>query len=200
MSDRQQLDGTQPEAASAVDTSAGNPDAPGAHAGAGTPDPQRARKAIDDFPIRSTGEDEVTRREFIRYLTLGSGGLAIATTGIAGLTTVRQPAPREPMEVVAVDEIDVGGSYLFSYPTEDDPAILLRPTPDDVLGFSQRCTHLACVVYYDHDEGQLVCPCHNGFFDATDGQVLAGPPERPLNSIDLEIREGVVWAVGGGGH
>jgi Rieske Fe-S protein len=178
---------------------------PSAPARADSEDPEaeslyRVRKALNDFPIRASEEDAVTRREFVRYLALGSGGLAIGTAGIAALASLRRPAAREPMEVVALDDVDVGGTHLFSYPTDDDPAILLRPTPEDVLAYSQRCTHLACVVYYAHDDGELVCPCHNGHFDAADGRVLAGPPERPLNMIDLEIRDGVVWALGGGGH
>jgi Rieske Fe-S protein len=159
-----------------------------------------AEKWRQDFPFTAGGEDEVTRREFVRYLTLGSVGAAVGSLGLAGMTQARRPADREPMEVVAVDEIDVPGSHLFRYPTPDDPAILIRPTADEILGFSQRCTHLACVVYYAHDDGELICPCHNGHFDATDGRNIAGPPQRPLNRIDLEIRDGVVWAVGGGGH
>ena len=161
------------------------------------PSPEKWRQ---DFPFTAGGEDEVTRREFVRYLTLGSVGAAVGSFGLAGMTQARVPADREPMEVVAVDDIDVPGNYLFRYPTPDDPAILIRPTAEEILGFSQRCTHLACVVYYAHDEGELICPCHNGHFDATDGRNIAGPPQRPLNRIDLEIRDGVVWAVGGGGH
>lgn len=153
-----------------------------------------------DFPLTSHGEEEVTRREFVRYLTLGSAGLAVSSVGLAAWTTLRQPAMRRPLEIVAVDEVPVGGEYLFSYPTENDPAILIRPGEDELRAFSQRCTHLACVVIWEAGTDEFVCPCHNGYFDARDGRVLAGPPERPLNSIDLEVREGVVWAVGGGGH
>lgn len=154
----------------------------------------------EDFPYTAEGEDQVTRREFVRYLTLGSVGAAVGSVGLAGMTQLRRQPEREPMEVVAVDQIDIGGSYLFRYPTDHDPAILIRPTEDELLGFSQRCTHLACVVYYEHDASELICPCHNGHFDAQDGRNVAGPPQRPLNRIDLEIRDGVVWAVGGGGH
>jgi Rieske Fe-S protein len=153
-----------------------------------------------DFPYAAHDEEEVTRREFVRYLTLGSAGLAAASVGLATWTSVRRPTPREPKEIAPLEDIPVGREYLFAYPTDDDPAILLRPTEDELRAFSQRCTHLACVVYYEHDAGELICPCHNGHFDARDGLVLAGPPERPLNAIDLEVRDGVVWAVGGGGH
>lgn len=154
----------------------------------------------EDFPFTAAGEDEVTRREFVRYLTLGSAGAALGSLGLAAMTQARVPAERVAMPIVDVADIPVAGSYLFRYPTEDDPAIIIRPTQDELLAYSQRCTHLACVVYYEHDEDELVCPCHGGHFDASDGRNVTGPPQRPLNSIDIEVRDGVVWALGGGGH
>lgn len=153
-----------------------------------------------DFPIPAAGEEEITRREFVRYLALGSGGLAVASLGLAAWTSLTDPPAREPKEIAPLADIPVGGERLFRYPTPDDPAILLRPAEDDLRAFSQRCTHLACVVVWEPEEGRLLCPCHHGTFDAGDGRVLAGPPERPLSPIALEVRDGMVWAVGGGGH
>lgn len=163
-------------------------------------DARPPEKWREDFPYTAHGEDEVTRREFVRYLTLGSVGAAIGSVGLGAMTQQRRPPDREPREIVALDEVPIAGSYLFSYPTDEDPAILIRPTADELLGYSQRCTHLACVVYYEHEASELICPCHSGHFDASDGRNVTGPPQRPLNRIDLEIRDGVVWAVGGGGH
>lgn len=162
--------------------------------------PTGGEKWREDFPFTAAGEDEVTRREFVRYLTLGSAGAALGSLGLAAMTQFRVPAERVPTQIVAVDDIPIAGTYLFRYPTEDDPAIIIRPTEDELLAYSQRCTHLACVVYYEHDESRLRCPCHHGVFDATDGRNLEGPPPRPLNRIDIEIRDGIVWALGGGGH
>lgn len=153
-----------------------------------------------DFPIPAAGEEEITRREFVRYLTLASGGLAAANLGLAVWTSLIEPPAREPKEIARLADVPVGGERLFRYPTEEDPAILLRPAEDDLRAFSQRCTHLACIVVWEPDTDRLRCPCHHGVFDAGDGRVLAGPPERSLNRIDLEVRDGVVWAVGGGGH
>ena len=170
-----------------------------------TPMPHRRERGQpekwrEDFPYTAAGEDEVTRREFVRYLTVGSVGAALGSVALGAMTQLRRPAERVPTPIVELDQVDVPGTYLFQYPTEDDPAILIRPSDDEVLAYSQRCTHLACVVYYAHEEGELVCPCHSGHFDARDGRNIAGPPQRPLNRIDLELRDGVVWAVGGGGH
>lgn len=164
------------------------------------PSPDGPPKWREDFPYTAAGEDAVTRREFVRYLTVGSVGAALGSVGLAAMAQLREPIERVPVEVVALDEVDVPGTYLFRYPTDDDPAILIRPSQDEVLAFSQRCTHLACVVYYAPEDDELVCPCHSGHFDARDGRNIAGPPQRPLNRIDIELRDGVVWAIGGGGH
>jgi Rieske Fe-S protein len=46
----------------------------------------------------------------------------------------------------------------------------------------------------------MECPCHEGHFDATTGAVLEGPPQRPLGRIDVEVRNGTVWALGTSGE
>jgi len=65
-----------------------------------------------------------------------------------------------------------------------------------VVAFSQKCTHLGCVVYFQAEENRWHCPCHEGNFDAESGRVLAGPPTRPLGKIDVEVRDGTIWALG----
>ncbi len=149
-----------------------------------------------DFPYEAAAEDDVTRREFARYLVLGAGAMAVGNVGLAAWTQLRSINEGSPRPIIALDEIAVGDTYLFRYPTDADPAILLRVSEVDVVAFSQKCTHLGCVVYYQVDEDRWHCPCHEGNFDATTGAVLSGPPTRPLGKIDVEIRDGEVWALG----
>ena len=67
----------------------------------------------------------------------------------------------------------------------------------EVVAFSQKCTHLGCVVYYEPDEQRWHCPCHEGNFEVRTGAVISGPPTRPLGRIDLEVRDdGMIWALG----
>lgn len=153
----------------------------------------------EDFPFTSEGEDDVTRREFVRYLVLASGAFAVGGVGVAAWASLRRVNEGEPQRIVSLADVAVGGAYLFRYPTQDDPAILLRLGDDDVVAFSQKCTHLGCVVYWAERRDELVCPCHEGVFDPRDGAVVAGPPQRPLARIDVEVRpDGDVWALHGG--
>jgi Rieske Fe-S protein len=50
-------------------------------------------------------------------------------------------------------------------------------------------------VLYQPNEQKFHCPCHEGFFDAYTGDVLAGPPTRPLPIIELRTSGGIVYAV-----
>lgn len=150
-----------------------------------------------DFPYEALAEEEVTRREFTRYLVLGAGSMAAANVGLAIWTQLRSINHGEPRAIVALDQVPVGDTHLFRYPTHADPAVLLRVGEQEVVAFSQKCTHLGCVVYYEADEHRWHCPCHEGNFDAQSGTVLSGPPTRPLGRIDVEIRpDGQVWALG----
>jgi Rieske Fe-S protein len=148
-----------------------------------------------DFPYTTEGEEEVTRREFARYLALASGAFAGGGALISLWASLRTIETGSPQAIVSLQDIPVGGSHLFNYPTERDPAILVRIGQEEVLGFSQKCTHLGCVVFWDGVEQQFECPCHEGFFNL-EGRPIAGPPERPLGRIGIEIRSGVVWALG----
>ena len=150
-----------------------------------------------DFPYEAVAEEEVTRREFTRYLVLGAGTMATANVGLAVWTQLRSINTGEPRAVVALADVAVGDSYLFRYPGDRDPAVLFRLGDTEVVAFSQQCTHLGCVVYYQADEQRWHCPCHEGNFDLRTGAVISGPPTRPLGRIDVEIRDdGQVWALG----
>jgi Rieske Fe-S protein len=148
-----------------------------------------------DFPYESAAEDEVTRREFARYLVAGAGVMAAGNVGIAAWTQLRAINTGEARAVVALADVAVGATHLFRYPTDADPAILLRIADREVVAFSQKCTHLGCVVYFEAEEDRWHCPCHEGNFEPRTGAVISGPPPRPLGRIEVEIRGDTIWAL-----
>ena len=162
--------------------------------GTDLPDPMPVWRR--DFPYAAEAEDDVTRREFVRFLMLGSGAFAAGTTGIAALTSLQGDDEGGTKRVAAVEDLRTDRPVLFRYPTGDDPAILLLRPDGEIVAYSQKCTHLGCVVYLDGSGETLVCPCHEGGFVAATGDVEFGPPERPLPRIDVEVRDGFVWATG----
>jgi len=56
----------------------------------------------------------------------------------------------------------------------------------EVKVFSATCTHLGCQVLWDGDAKKFRCPCHGGVYDVS-GQVLEGPPPKPLSTIDARV-------------
>ena len=148
-----------------------------------------------DFPIDLPEDHLVARRDFTKFLVLTSFAFVAgqAWIGVKSLLRGRAPAP-EAMRVHRLAELPPGQATPFVY--DDEPALLLRLADGQVAAFGSRCTHLACAVVPDLPAGQLVCPCHQGFFDAASGRPTAGPPRRPLPRILLEVRDGWVWAVG----
>lgn len=159
-------------------------------------DQQQVPQWKQDFPIKWEEDHYVARREFTKFMVLGSLGLAVGNGWLlAKSLTEKEPHP-SAMPVVKVGEVPVGGSKLFRYPTENDPALLVRLAENEYVAYAQRCTHLSCNVYFDKAEGALLCPCHHGRFEAASGRVEAGPPERPLPRITLELRGDTLYATG----
>ena len=150
-----------------------------------------------DFPIDVPQDDYVARRDFTKFLGLTSLAFVVGQVWIAvqGWLRRRQDPPG-PRKVVALGQVPVGGARTFSYPGDQDPCLLLRPTEDALVAYSQKCTHLSCAVVPEVERGRLRCPCHHGAFDLATGRPVAGPPRRPLPRITLEVRDGVVYATG----
>ena len=150
----------------------------------------------EEFAIETADESYVARRQFSKFLVLTSLGMFAGNLWIA-LRTWFAPRPAfSAMTVGSVNEIPVGGVKLFSYPTPEDPCIMIRTAADRYAAYSQKCTHLSCAVYYEKEANRLECPCHEGYFSVEDGSVLQGPPPRRLPRIILKQEAGSLIATG----
>jgi Rieske Fe-S protein len=160
-----------------------------------------------DFPYDREEEAQVTRREFCNFLGLTSAAFFVGAAGFAGKAAndARQTPTFPPYKIAGAEGLAPGSSLNFHYPSPNDSAILVRTLDGELHAFGQKCTHLACPVYFERAHQRLECPCHDGAFDARTGNVLFGPPPRPLDPIKLEVRaNGEIWAIGreasSGGH
>ena len=149
----------------------------------------------DEFPVFTTEERYVSRRQFTKFLTLTSLAMFVGNLWILARSILHRP-PAYPRQAVAgLDEVAVGGVKIFAYPAANDPCILVRTAVDSYLAYSQKCTHLSCAVYYEKETNRLACPCHQGYFSIVDGSVLQGPPQRALPRVALERSGGKLVAV-----
>ena len=159
-----------------------------------------------EFPYERDEEAQVTRREFCNFLGFTSAALFLGAGGFAAKAVLdsRTESSFAATRIASADGMAPNSALNFHYPTEKDSAILIRTADGAYHAFGQKCTHLSCPVYYSREHQRLECPCHEGAFDAATGNVLYGPPPRPLDAIDLQSRGNEVWAVGRrpspGGH
>lgn len=159
----------------------------------------------EEFSVHGAEDAYVLRRQFTKFLVLTSLAMTTGNAWIWLRSVFAEPADALPaMAIDGAAELPVGEVKLFRYPTDIDPAIMVRKRDGQLVAYSQKCTHLSCAVYYSAEHDRLECPCHVGYFDINTGQVLQGPPPRPLPRIRLEERNGQVIATGvdlqGGGH
>ena len=86
--------------------------------------------------------------------------------------------------IVARGDVAGGKAHFFQY--HGKPAVVLQPAPGEFVALSAVCTHLGCVVAWQEQAGEFLCPCHGGRFSAA-GQVLGGPPPAPLETLAVEL-------------
>lgn len=157
---------------------------------------KRTPKWRTDFPIEWEGDHYVSRREMVKFLTLGSVLLAAANWATALAARVLRTSKSSEKLVGSVAVLDQQRSILFRFPTDKDPCIAVRTPEGKLVAYSQVCTHLSCAVVYNRKENKLLCPCHNGSFNIIEGAPVGGPPTRRLPRILVEERGGQIFATG----
>ena len=146
----------------------------------------------------------VNRRDFIKT---GAAGLAVATVaGVSPPTGASQKTDYQAIDVVAIDTLKPGAEVAFEYPDANAPSVLLRlkeAAPGgvgpnkDIVAYSMLCTHKGCPLNYIPERQMLVCPCHWSCFDpGKKGRLIIGQASQSLPMIKLEVRAGMVRAVG----
>jgi len=150
----------------------------------------------EDFPISWVDDDFVTRREFTKSLVWVSCASFAANLALAAGAAVHKEGGGSPLKIADAADLTVGQAHVFHYPEGGEPCVLVRLDADRFVAFSQSCTHLQCPVLYEKETQRLLCPCHEGAFDAASGAVLSGPPPRPLRVLALERRGDELWATG----
>jgi cytochrome b6-f complex iron-sulfur subunit len=142
---------------------------------------------------------KITRKEFLKILSR-----ILAVTGVAAVfgpiiayffPANLQETPSEPVPAGPLEELPEGESKMVQFGRY--PALVIN-TPQGLKAYSAVCTHFACLVKWDPEAGEIMCPCHDAGFDVYTGEVLHGPPPRGLDVIAVEVVDGQIY-VGGAG-
>lgn len=156
---------------------------------------QRREEWRAEFPYPWDEDEIVTRRDTLRFLAAGSGALFLATGVLAILGHLPAGPNTRAIPIARVGELAENESKVFNFPDQYAQGILINLPGKGLVAYSDVCTHLSCAVIYQGDGKHLFCPCHDGYYDVATGDVLAGPPTRPLPLISLAIHDGVIYAV-----
>lgn len=130
------------------------------------------------------------RRRFLDRL-VGAGFLSsLAAMAYPVWRYLIPPASGEPatQSVVAAQLSAVAPNSGLIFKFGSKPGLLIRTPEGELHAFSAICTHLDCTVQYKADTSQIWCACHNGYYDLA-GNVVSGPPPRPLERLVVNQRE-----------
>ncbi len=130
-------------------------------------------------------EKGVSRRKIIGYGWIAAAAIVVGEL-IGGTLAFLWPKVRgeqaEKLLVAGkVDDFQVGKVVLFR-----KEKIFVNRTDKGLLAMSAICTHLRCVIRWTEPKEIFECPCHGAKFNAL-GEVIAGPPPRPMDIYPIEI-------------
>ena len=152
---------------------------------------------------------EVQRRDFVNIVLVGIGSVIGLIIGIPAIAYLISPAvkvqekeawiPLGPLDGYPLDSpvlfsytrskingwektVNSYGAYIWRYGEGDS----------ELRVYSNMCTHLSCRVTWKDETNIYFCPCHDGRFNK-EGEVVAGPPPRPLYEYEHKVDEGIIF-------
>jgi succinate dehydrogenase / fumarate reductase iron-sulfur subunit len=160
----------------------------------------KPEEALEKPAEEMTRWPQIDRATFLRGagVALLGGGIAAALGGIAAVTTVgpsADQAAEQWIPVAKLSELTQGKvttvlmkydvrSGIYSQPVSTP--VLVSRLSDEIICYKSPCPHLGCIVHWDGQSDQFRCACHGGTFDRA-GNVIAGPPPRPLDKYQHKI-------------
>lgn len=149
------------------------------------------------------------RRAFLKWATAVGGFVAALLAGVPAARAFLSPVfgQKRPEKWVRLGEV---GQFDTEVPTKlefvdtaNDAWVETRRLRnvwiytldgEHFTVYNGRCTHLGCNYSLDTEKKVFRCPCHSGFFDIPTGAVLGGPPPRPLDTLQVKVEDGVLYA------
>ncbi len=150
--------------------------------------------------------EEMGRRKFLTGIIGVVASAVAALVGIPAIGYLVSPGVKKQNEdkwltLGPVSSLTPGVPTGFPYSrrikdgwvesTQSGIAYAVTHDGQEVKVFSNLCTHLNCRVTWNEARQGFFCPCHDGLF-GINGEVLAGPPPRPLDQFQTKIENGQI--------
>lgn len=154
---------------------------------------------------------KIGRQDFLKLGITAVGAAIGLGVGIPAVSYLVGPALKEATEqnwvqLGSLAKIPLGEPTLFKFKVKtqtgwivDEREIAVYILTEDgreFIALSNICTHLGCRVRWIANTQQFISPCHNGIFDKQ-GNVVSGPPPRPLDRYQVKVEDGQIFVLGG---
>jgi cytochrome b6-f complex iron-sulfur subunit len=141
-------------------------------------------------PESQADKKPISRRRFIAYAWIIAGAIVVGELigGVLAFLWPRRRRGKEEKIFVAGKAADFKVGQVVDFRRERTFVVRLD---GGFLAISAICTHLHCIVTWNAVIKEFECPCHGGKFNQL-GEVLEGPPPRPLDLHKLEVTAGNV--------
>ncbi len=149
----------------------------------------------------------IDRQGFVKIVMTFLGTIMGAVIGLPFINYFISPslkgeANEDWIALGALENYPIGEPTLFNFTktkvngwektSHSYGVFVLRESGGKVTAYSNVCTHLSCRVNWQEEHKQYHCPCHDAAFDIH-GNVLSGPPPRPLDEYQTKIEEGNLY-------
>ncbi len=156
-------------------------------------------------------KDDLSRRDFMKVATWSIGGLIGLGMGLPAIAYVVGPALKSNqaqgwIRLGSTAKVELGVPTLFKTKVkqqtgwivneEELSVYVLTEDGRNYIAMSNVCTHLGGRIRWIAEQDEFFCPCHNGVFDKQ-GNVVSGPPPRPLNQYQVKVEDDQLFILGG---
>ncbi|WP_232696365.1 QcrA and Rieske domain-containing protein [Brevibacillus daliensis] len=153
---------------------------------------------------------EISRRTFLNYALMGTGGFLAAGMITPMVRMAIDPIlkPKASGSEVAVGSVDDFGpepkkvDFKINvvdgwHKAESTNVAWVRKLEDgSILALSPICKHLGCTVNFNDPSGkpnEYFCPCHEGRYAINGEVILNTPPTASLDMYKVTVKEGKVF-------
>ena len=129
-----------------------------------------------------------------KFLGVCLGGCAAGMAAASLYPLYRYLSPRagggtDAKVVIPEKDVAEGEARFFEF--AGSAAVLVRKKGGELVALSAVCTHLGCIVQWEKDQQDFLCPCHGGHY-TPDGAVTAGPPPKALAKLPFVVANGAI--------
>ena len=129
-----------------------------------------------------------------KFLSICLGVFTASAVVAVGYPVYRYLAPLQKKNaagkvVIPEQDLPVGSAKFFEY--AGSTAVMVRKQGGDLVALSAVCTHLGCIVQWEKEKQDFLCPCHGGRF-TPEGAVISGPPPKPLAKLPFVVTNGII--------